>query len=332
MPLDAAGADRAADQPGSAGAAAIAQLLALAAAGDGLARVRLANRLFEGRATPCDPLQAERLLRAAAEAGDGLAQLGLGQRLLYGMGLAEDPHTGEAWLARAAEAGFPPAQEAWGRHLQDTRRPGAYWLRLSAEAGFAPGATAWAEFLLDRGDDAEGERWLAAGMAGNHGRAFALAGRRQLAVDPTEGEGLLAEALRRRDIPAGLELGLLRYQRQDFAGAAAAWASCLKLGAGAAAINLAAMVRRGEWPADRPRPDIAGLLAAPAADGNAFAIINLALWTAQDSGAVSACRAAVYGLPPGAERDAARAWWAGLAAAGDPEGFTVLSWLDQAPG
>lgn len=310
-----------------------AELQARAAEGDVEAMVQLANRMLD----PQDPLhhavEGHRMLRRAAGGGSPLAMMGLGQRYLYGMGLPHDPLVGERWLGMAAEQDFPPAMEAWGRHrLEIDAAEGAGWLRKAAEAGFAPAMGAWAACLLDGvgvpADEAEGEAWLARALEAGHAEAFAVAGRRRLAADPAEGERLLVEAFRRRDVAAGLELGLLRYLRGDFPGAASAWAGCLKLGAESAAVNVAAMARRGEWPAERRPVDVEGLLAPVAATGEPFAVINLALWQV-DRGAIDDATAAeaVGGLPPGPEREAAWGWWSGLAEAGDPEGGRVLAWL-----
>ncbi len=310
-----------------------ALLRARIAEGDADAMVQLANRLLDPRDPLHNAMEGQRMLRQAAGYGSPLAMMGLGQRFLVGMGVPCDQVVGERWLGMAAEMEFPPAMEAWGRHKLATEpAEGADWLRRAAEAGFAPAMPKWAECLLAgvgvARDEAEGERWLAAGMAADMGAAFAIAGRRRLTAEPVEGERLLAEALRRRDVGAGLELGLIRYLRRDFDGAAKAWAACLKLGAESAAVNVAAMARRGEWPADRPPADVEALLAPIAATGEPFAVINLALWrhaegALDDAGA----RAAIGRAWTGPDLDAARGWWGGLAAAGDPEGARVLAWL-----
>lgn len=312
-----------------------ADLRARVEAGDADAMVQLANRLLDSRDPLHNAMEGQRMLRQAAGHGSPLAMMGLGQRFLHGMGVPCDQVVGERWLGMAAEMEFPPAMEAWGRHrLEAAPSEGADWLRRAAEAGFAPAMPEWATCLLEgvgtARDEAEGERWLEAGMAAEMGRAFAIAGRRRLVTDPAEGERLMAEALRRRDVAAGLELGLSRYLRQDFAGAASAWAACLKLGAEAAAVNVAAMARRGEWPADRPPVDVEALLAPIAATGEPFAAINLALWRfahaeLDDAGA----RAALATLEGGPDLEAARDWWGGLAAAGDPEGQRVMGWLPR---
>ena len=311
-------------------------LQARAAGGDTDAMVQLANRMLDPADALHDAAEGHRLLRQAAGGGSALAMMGLGQRYLYGMGLPQNQMMGERWLGMAAELAFPPAMEAWGRHKLATAPPeGAAWLRQAAEAGFAPAMAEWATCLLEgvgtAKDEAAGEGWLARGMEANLGRAFALAARRRQASDPAEAERLLAEALRRRDVGAGLELGLVRYQRGDFAGAASAWGACQQLGVAAAAVNVAAMVRRGEWPADRPPQDPETLLAPLAGLGEPFAVINLALWRfAQGTLAEVDARLALAKLLPGPDLQAARAWWSGLAAAGEPEGEQVMAWLGRA--
>ncbi|MDB5097941.1 MAG: hypothetical protein JWM80_2362 [Cyanobacteria bacterium RYN_339] len=281
-----------------------AALRALAEGGQPRAMLQLANRLWTGRAFAKDAREGEAWLRRAVALADPRAMLSLGQRLLYGMGLPSDPAEGEVWLARAAEAGFAPAQQAYAEHLFESGRDGAAWLERAAEAEHPPAMAAWGEFTHDDG-------WLERAAARGSGRAMGLLGERN--PDPVQARPLLAAALARGEVHFGLVLGLAHYQAGEYAEAVQVFERCRTMGAPGAAVNLAYMARRNEWPAEVPRPDPLALLADLT---DAQARINRALCQP------ARAREHLQGVGP---QDLG--WWQALAARGDNEGQQVVSWL-----
>ncbi|MFP5502162.1 MAG: tetratricopeptide repeat protein [Candidatus Sericytochromatia bacterium] len=297
---------------------------------DARAMVDIGHRLIEGRGLAREPEAGRAWLERAASAGDGLAALALGQRLCEGLGLPPDPEAGVRWIARGAAMRFPPAMAAHGDRLLAAGDPaGAAWLEDAAGAGYAPAMTRLGLRLRDgegiARDEAAGTRWLERAAEKGHGKAHGVLGAAMLEAAPEAGARHLWEALRRGELHYGLVLGMHHYQAGAFDRAAEVFAACLKMGASSAAVNVASMKRRGEWPAALEAPEAEALLLPLAEAGHPWAVVNLALLR-QAHGAAGEAERLIAGLGPEAAAEVLP-WWEALAAQGDPEGRLVLGWL-----
>jgi TPR repeat protein len=91
--------------------AAAAEWQRLAAKGDPLAQVALADLYMTGQGVARDPAKARDLYRQAARQGNRVAQLNLGDIHARGHGVPADPVRAYAWFSLAAQAGSEWASE-----------------------------------------------------------------------------------------------------------------------------------------------------------------------------------------------------------------------------
>jgi len=123
-------------------AAALAEWLPLARAGDAEASYRVAT-VYDGEAGSGlnDPAQAARWFRAAAEQGHRLAQTRLGRLYAAGRGVEPDGALAERWLRKAANQGVAAAQYELALLLGAGRGQDAdpvealRWFRAAADQG-----------------------------------------------------------------------------------------------------------------------------------------------------------------------------------------------------
>jgi hypothetical protein len=91
-------------------AAAHAEWLPLAQAGDASAQANLGVMYLRGQGTPTDEAKAMRWLRLAADQGNAIAQDNLGQMYYLGQGTPKDLEAAARWIKAAADQDDPSAQ------------------------------------------------------------------------------------------------------------------------------------------------------------------------------------------------------------------------------
>lgn len=173
-----------AQRPDEADAAYLARMVPLAAAGDALAQVAVAEANFYGKGTQTNRVESVRWYRRAAELGDADAQASLGYCLLHGYGCDRDAGEAVRWYGRAAEKGSLAAMNGLafchlhGLGVEKDERKGFEFALKAAERGHAASQTLVGECYLDgRGVEANVERaevWLYRAARQDNRRAQAL--------------------------------------------------------------------------------------------------------------------------------------------------------------
>ena len=168
-------------RPDEADAAYLARMKPLAAAGDALAQIAVAEAYLYGKGTSTNRVAAVHWYREAASAGEASAQTSLGLCLLRGYGCEKNTAEAAKWYSKAAEKGHLGAMNdlafclLHGIGVEKDEAKGFEFAMKAAERGHAPAQTLVGECYLDgRGverNEGRAEVWLYRAARQNNKRA-----------------------------------------------------------------------------------------------------------------------------------------------------------------
>jgi len=308
-------------------------------------------RLLDGEIIKQNKEEGERLLREAVRHGNVVAMRNLGWCLLDGESIKQNKEEGERLLREAVRQGDVVAMRNLGWHLLDggnikqNKEEGERLLREAVRQGDVAAIANLGWCLLDgenvEQNKEEGERLLREAIAQGDDEAMRILGSRLLdgenvEQNKEEGERLLREAIAQGNVDAMCCLAYCLYQVNRKNEAVSLFEKAVENGDCQSEINLAYMIRRGEYTPSKNIQSIENLLYKHVYNKkpNISATINYALskikLTKDNDKWLEAhkilSKLKIYNksdLNEGIE------WWIDLSRTGDLEGDLVIGWLSK---